>query len=177
MKPRGGVSRANRVKRRKTDETPCFQLRNTDWILGLVLATGTETKVAFRKEAPAGGEAKETHTNALINVDVAFLVVVLIVICIAGATVHAAFQIGYGHGEETLWYLGGADAEFSIGATWVITVFTYFLLSSCFIPIVFYVFRNMILLLSKSFVQSDLQMYDAEGDEPCQVRSRHRHGI
>ena len=45
------------------------QLRNTDWIVGLVLACGTETKVAFKRN-PAEQLVKASHSDGLVNMQI-----------------------------------------------------------------------------------------------------------
>jgi hypothetical protein len=55
------------------------------------------------------------------------------------------------------------------GVNWTIHVCVFFLLASSFIPISYYVTRNIIFIISRFTAVFDLEMYDADQDEPCQV--------
>ena len=76
------------------------QLRTTEWVLGLVLSTGPDTKINFKPPAKAGEqeEVKRGHTDALINRDIIGTVILLVICSIFGATQVAAgtskYQLG-----------------------------------------------------------------------------------
>ena len=71
------------------------QLRNTEWVLGLVLSTGRDTKINFKPNAASGEQeaTKRGHTVTLINRDIIGTVLLLIVCCIFGATQVVALHL------------------------------------------------------------------------------------
>ena len=77
------------------------QLRNTDWVWGLVLATGTDTKITFTGSGDAA-KVKVGHTMQMVNVDILFVCVWLVAICVAGACANAAMRAQYTKGQARL---------------------------------------------------------------------------
>ena len=107
------------------------QLRNTEWVLGLVVACGVDTKINFK----GGGEKAASRSNAwrevvgfLVNdivggnaeaimgttsarwstSDIMGVVVWLVVICVLGGILYVSSTRPYAHG--VLWYLGVSAA-------------------------------------------------------------------
>jgi len=144
------------------------QLRNTEWVLGLVLSTGHDTKVGYRSSKKQTSQ-KSGYSDMLVNRNLVKMIALLLPICLAGATAHAVLRAGLDSDDEP-WYL---PSEARGLGSWFLDVCTYFILSSSLIPISFYVTRNIIFTIVRYFVINDLTMYDEENDEPCRVKTMH----
>ena len=59
------------------------QLRNTDWVLGLVIACGTETKINFSGKAGIE-EQKRGKLMQQVNDDIVGVVLWLLFVCLFG---------------------------------------------------------------------------------------------
>ena len=100
------------------------QLRNTDWVLGLVISCGVETKINFgggRQDAPKVGMLARR-----VNKDIIGVVVWLALVCLLGGTLFILL------GDARTWYLSGGEghsigSEYSFGG-WFKMVFRFFLL-------------------------------------------------
>ena len=150
------------------------QLRNTEWVVGLVLACGTESKINF-KGGKGADKAKSGTTMVMVNQNIIGVVLCLLLVCAISSSLGIAWQGAYDAGEP--WYLdpeaavGGKEALGVSAGKWFQAWGTYFLLLYQFIPVSLYVSMNMIWTISRYFMQKDLEMYDGAQDEPCRVRS------
>ena len=98
------------------------QLRNTDWILGLVLTCGKDTKIEFGREGLAS-EAKVGRTASMINTNLIGVTVLLVAICVLGASLSTYWSSGYAVGSP--WYLAGQPVGAESFGKWVTTVLVY----------------------------------------------------
>ena len=164
------------------------QLRNTDWVLALVTTTGVQTKINYTPGAervglprPLSQRVRDALTDAvagngpkpkmgrlsrMVNKDIMGVVVWLIVMCVVGGLLYVILDDTYAPGA--MWYLD-RDAD---GAFFKFVKMTarYFLICYQFVPISLYVSMMFFQTLCRVFVASEIEMYDASQDEPCQVR-------
>jgi phospholipid-transporting ATPase len=121
------------------------QLRNTSWVLGLVVACGTDSKINFggsKVDAPKIGMLAKR-----VNKDVIGVVACLALVCIVGGSLYIMM------GNTEMWYLAsdGHVPEFSL-AGFVKMTLRFFLLEYQFVPVSLYVSMNMIYITSKFFI-------------------------
>ena len=90
------------------------QLRNTEWVLGLVLSTGIDTKINFCEEASAA--VKPNHTMAMVNTHTSFLVFLLAAICLGGSFANLGFVHGFG---QRGWDESGGVVDGGKGDDWM----------------------------------------------------------
>jgi len=141
------------------------QLRNTDWILGLVLACGPDSKVGFRQGEPMN-PSKPVLSDSVVNLNLLRQALLLVPLCLLGSTVNAIIIGNYDDGQP--WY---RETEARGFGQWFLNSLSYFLLCYSLIPISFYVTRNIIFSFGRYFMSHDLTMYDEEQDEPARVRT------
>ena len=133
------------------------QLRSTDWILGLVMYTGRDTKANYGGEFTT--KMKRANTLRLLNRDLSIIIAILMLVCTAGATANSLL-VDYSAGAERWWYL---PADALDGATeWSRHLGIYFLLEYMFMPTTLFVTMPLIQILTCLFISWDLGMYDAE---------------
>ncbi|KAH9102893.1 hypothetical protein LEN26_015425 [Aphanomyces euteiches] len=149
-------------------------LRNTDWVYGIVLNTGSDTKIM---QSASSAPTKWSDVMITLNKCIGFLCIGLIVLCSVAATVFVTWQNQI---AKEAWYLKGTSATATktvietagqAVSTWFTMCFYYFLLLYQVIPISLYVSLTTVKFLQAMFMAWDLQMYHAESDTPAIVRT------
>ncbi|TYZ60450.1 hypothetical protein PybrP1_009401 [[Pythium] brassicae (nom. inval.)] len=132
-------------------------VRNTDWVHGVVLNTGRDTKIMMSNSAPP---SKMSTMDQSINQYIGALLVVLVVFSAVGATGAVVWRQRSG----APWYLALDETSDSAGAVWVVMLFYYLLLMYQFVPISLCVSMSMVKYLQAQFIQWDQQMYHGATD-------------
>jgi phospholipid-translocating ATPase len=141
------------------------QLRNTEWILGVVVFTGEETKIMINSGITPSKRArisKELNWNVVYNFFIlaAMCLVSGIVLGVTWArddTSHSFFEYGS---------YGGAPATDGVIAFWAAVI-----LFQNLVPISLYITLEIIRTLQALFIYSDIHMYYAPLDYPCTPKS------
>jgi phospholipid-translocating ATPase len=141
------------------------QLRNTEWVLGVVVFTGEETKIMINSGVTPSKRArisKELNWNVIYNFIVLFALclisgIVLGVTWARSDTSHSIFEFGS---------YGGAPATDGVIAFWAGVI-----LFQNLVPISLYITLEIIRTLQALFIYSDVQMYYEKIDYPCTPKS------
>jgi magnesium-transporting ATPase (P-type) len=138
-------------------------LRNTEWVVGMVVSTGPDTKIMMSMGATP---TKMSSIERDVNKQVVWLVLVLTAVCLAGAV------------AETVWLAGDAYTQAAYlmpeslpGYQFVISFFYYFLLMYQFIPVSLYVSMSTVKYLQSYFIEQDREVHHVETDTPALVRN------
>ena len=138
-------------------------LRNTDYVLGVVVNTGHDTKIMMSNTKT---KPKTSNLESKASFEIVKIMCLLATVCLAGA-------IG-----STIWNaLNKANQRWyfrwtiNAGEYFVIQFFYYFLLHATFIPVSLYVSMAVIRSLQSYFMNNDLEMYYAPTDTPALVRT------
>jgi len=150
-------------------------LRNTEWVIGLVVYTGNETKVGCNKQPP---QVKTTKLDQAIDRVTAFVFALqLLLILIWGA-------IGYSHQEEHIraskdhvrdgsepnaWYLDYEHEVSHLSA--IIIPLRFLLLASMMIPISLKVSLDIIKLYAAAMIGWDAKLADPNTGQPAKATS------
>lgn len=144
------------------------QLKNTDWVTGVVIFSGHETKVMMNSKAtPSKRSAIEHQLDKLI----VFLFTLQCSACLVGAIGSPEWL------DFKYWYLDLAnnpkffdpDSKAEVG---LVNFVTLFILYSTFIPISLYVSLEMIKFISVVyFMNKDRNIYDPISDTPALGRT------
>ncbi|CAH0514358.1 unnamed protein product [Peronospora belbahrii] len=142
-------------------------LRNTDWVFGLVLNTGKDTKIM---QSASAAPSKWSDLMLSINRMIVVLCLGLFVACAVAATCYITWQYDI---VRNTWYIQLTEAEKnrSRPVAFVQMMFYYFLLLYQVIPISLYVSMTSVKFLQSRFMSWDLDMYHAETDTPAIVRT------
>ncbi|GLE01036.1 hypothetical protein PINS_up009849 [Pythium insidiosum] len=165
----------NKKKEVITANAVCLRgstLRNTEYIYGLVVNTGPDTKIMMASsDAPIKWSDMETRLNKQIT----YICGLMIVLCLTGAiasTIWNSMNLSK-EPNQAAWYLydPGAPAIKAPAGYFVIQLLYYFLLLNSFIPVSLYVSMTSVKFMQSYFMNNDKEMYHDESDTPCQVRT------
>lgn len=148
-------------------------LRNVQYVYGIIVYTGKETKVRVKQQVRS---MKTASVESVINFNIALLMGCLVVACTVGAVAWAVYTNDEG---VTHWYLAMENVTF---LTFIGKIFTFFLLNASCIPVSLYVSMKMARTAQKFFMEQDCRMYHEEpqvveatggkeGHFPMRVRS------
>jgi phospholipid-translocating ATPase len=138
------------------------QIRNTEWVLGVVMFTGEETRIMINSGITPSKRAKITkdlNWNVIYNFIILFFMVlvsgiVLGVTWAKGDTSHKFFEFG-SYGDNN-------SATDGVIAFWAAVI-----LFQNLVPISLYITLEIIRTLQAFFIYSDVGMYYEELDYPC----------
>lgn len=150
------------------------KLRNTDYVYGVVIFTGRDTKVMQNSVEPPSKRSKiEKRTDNLVY----FLFAVLVLASFITSVFYGfATREDLGHGWMTRWYLRSDKTTLyynpkraAIAAT--LQFFTALILYGYLIPISLYVSIEIMKVLQSLLINKDIHMYDEEGNKPARART------
>lgn len=137
-------------------------LRNTDWICGIAIFTGHETKLMQNASDPPTKRSKvERKMNRLIFILFAVLAA-FCTICAVGNGIWVTDNQG------PAWYLTGADPASKSAP---LAFLAYLILYNIMIPISLYVSMEMVKVFHAFMINADLTMYHEETDTPARART------
>ena len=140
-------------------------LRNTEWVLGVVIFTGTETKIMINSGITP---SKRSRISRELNWNVIYNFIILLFMCIASGIV-----------QGVTWSKGNSSLDFfefgSIGGNpaldGFITFWTAVILFQNLVPISLYITLEIIKSAQAFFIYSDTFMYYDKLDYPCTPKS------
>ncbi|XP_057951462.1 putative phospholipid-transporting ATPase 9 isoform X2 [Malania oleifera] len=150
------------------------KLRNTDYIFGVVIFTGHDTKVIQNSTAPPSKRSKiERRTDKIVY----FLFFVLVFISFIGSIFFGiATREDLENGRMTRWYLRPDETTIyydpkraPIAA--ILHFLTALMLYGYLIPISLYVSIEIVKVLQSTFINQDIHMYYDEADKPARART------
>jgi len=138
-------------------------LRNTDWVIGIVLNTGHDTKIMM---SSTGTPSKASNLEARASMEIRKIILLLTVVCLVGTTGQSIWLSV--NNIEKIKYLHWKP---NYGLEWVVQFFYFFLLHATFIPVSLYVSMSVTRFGQSFFMNNDLEMYYAPTDTPAIVRT------
>ncbi|ELQ36149.1 phospholipid-transporting ATPase 1 [Pyricularia oryzae Y34] len=140
-------------------------LRNTDWVLGVVLFTGHHTKIMMNSGITP---SKRPRIARELNYNVLYNFFILFGMCLLSAIVNG-FAFGTSDNSIALFEYG------SIGPTpamnGFITFWAAIILFQNLVPISLFISLELVRLLQAFFIYSDVDMYYEPIDQPCIPKS------
>ncbi|KAJ0404779.1 hypothetical protein ATCC90586_009393 [Pythium insidiosum] len=139
------------------------QLRNTQWIYGLVINTGPDTKIM---QSAAKAQPKWSSINETVNKMIIWLLIFLCALCALAASTKVVWL--HTNKVDTrdllLW-------EPNLVSEWFVGFGSYFLLMYQMIPVSLYVTISMVMFVQAIFMTWDIDMYYEDLDVRMIVRS------
>ncbi|KAF9524901.1 phospholipid-transporting ATPase 1 [Crepidotus variabilis] len=137
-------------------------VRNTAWIIGLVVFTGADTKIMLNGgETPSKRSKIERETN--FNVIVNF--VILSIMCIVAAIFSGLEDSKTG--TSASFFEEGSDPTTSYIVNAVITFVSCLIAFQNMVPISLYISIEIVKTIQAYFISQDIDMYYAPYDTPC----------
>ena len=136
-------------------------LKNTEFIYGIAVYTGTDSKIVMNSKKPA---AKSSKIQKSMNWILLSVFIFQIFICFFLAS----------FGQE--WLIDHEDSSYidlpsASGGSYISRVLTYWVGYSHLIPISLYVALELVRLFLANFIRSDLSMYDSSMDRAANCRA------
>ncbi|ESK92514.1 phospholipid-translocating p-type atpase domain-containing protein [Moniliophthora roreri MCA 2997] len=137
-------------------------LRNTEWVIGLVVFTGSDTKIMLN-----GGDTpskrskieKETNFNVIVNFGV------LLVMCLIAA-INNGIEEGK-TGTSAKLFEAGSTPTSSVIANAIITFVSCLIAFQNIVPISLYISIEIVKTIQAYFISQDIDMYYEPYDTPC----------
>eukprot|EP00010_Vexillifera_abyssalis_P003085 CAMPEP_0201558862 /NCGR_PEP_ID=MMETSP0173_2-20130828/70485_1 /ASSEMBLY_ACC=CAM_ASM_000268 /TAXON_ID=218659 /ORGANISM="Vexillifera sp., Strain DIVA3 564/2" /LENGTH=1160 /DNA_ID=CAMNT_0047972505 /DNA_START=12 /DNA_END=3490 /DNA_ORIENTATION=- len=138
-------------------------LKNTQWVYGLVLYTGPQTKYMLNVTDPP---FKVSNIERYLNLIIWVMLGVLFSLSFLSACAAAIWEAYIG---EDMWYQDAVDEN----AAWTIgkRFFTFLVLYNNLIPISLYVSLEMVKVMQARFIEADRTMYHFESEFRMQCRT------
>ncbi|KAJ8082391.1 phospholipid transporting ATPase [Marasmius tenuissimus] len=137
-------------------------LRNTEWVIGLVVFTGADTKIMLN-----GGETpskrskieKETNFNVIVNF------VLLTLMCLIAAINNGIQDAVLGNSSQ--FFEQGVDPTSNRILNAIITFVSCLIAFQNIVPISLYISIEIVKTIQAYFISQDIDMYYAPLDAPC----------
>ncbi|XP_071990429.1 phospholipid-transporting ATPase IB isoform X3 [Engystomops pustulosus] len=138
------------------------QIRNTQWVVGIVVYTGHDTKLMQNStKAPL----KRSNVEKVTNVQILVLFCILLVMALVSSVGALLWNRNY---EESNWYLTASEA---ISSNFGYNLLTFIILYNNLIPISLLVTLEVVKFTQALFINWDRDMYYAETDTPAMART------
>ncbi|XP_067039741.1 phospholipid-transporting ATPase VD-like [Acropora muricata] len=146
-------------------------IRNTDWVEGMVVYAGHDSKALMNNSGP---RYKRSKVERDLNADVIACVIILFILCIIGG-VGCGFWTSYNDFFNRHFTPGSNSSGKPLVRRPLMEGFirfwTFIIILQVLIPISLYVSMEVVKLLQVYFISNDLQLYHAETDNPVLCRA------
>ncbi|CAJ1392125.1 unnamed protein product [Effrenium voratum] len=140
-------------------------LKNTSWIIGLVVYTGQDSRMVRNSRAP---KAKYANIEKVINRSMLVVVGAQCLISLISDILYVCTRERF----YNLWYLfPGGQSQSILLPEWIGYWLTFFVLYSNLMPISLYFTMEVCNAAQAYFIKSDLQMYDEVQDTAANART------
>ena len=150
------------------------KLKNTDFIYGVVIFTGHDTKVMQNSTAPP---SKRSKIERRMDKIVYFLFSILVLMSFIGPVFFGiSTREDLENGTMTRWYLRPDDTTIYYDpnrapVAAILNFLTFILLYSFLIPIPLYITLEIVKVIQCTFINQDLHMYYEEANKPKKTRT------
>ena len=137
-------------------------LKNTHFVLGMVVYVGSQTKIMMNQRSTP---FKRSHFELILNKIVIFQLLIQTGLCLFLAISSVSFENSHKYSPFS------QDSETS---SWVIgstTYFSFFILLNSLIPISMIVSLELVKFIQTFYLEMDLKMYSEEQDRPAKVQA------
>ncbi|CAG8475237.1 6966_t:CDS:2 [Acaulospora morrowiae] len=137
-------------------------VRNTEWVIGLVMFTGADTKIMLNAgDTPSKRSRIEIETNFHVTMNF----IILFLLCFGSAIAGAIFYIQPDSSADVFEYSGNdAGGAFENG---FLVFWTSLILFQNIVPISLYITIEMVKTVQAYFIYSDIDIYYPKLDYPC----------
>ena len=139
-------------------------IKNTEWIVGVVFATGLDTKQVLNSGSTP---SKQSETEKLMNFHIGLNLVFMTFLCLACA-------IGYGIWTSqfrSILFMYGVSEELNPVFQAFINFWAGLILFQNLVPISLYISIEFVKTFQAYFIGQDLELYYEENDTPCNPKT------
>lgn len=140
-------------------------LRNTDWILGVVVFTGFDTKIMMNAGITP---SKRSRIARELNWNVVYNFGLLVVMCLVSAIIEGVI---FGQGDNSIAFFEYGSIGNTPGLDGFITFWAALILFQNLVPISLYISLEIVKTCQAFFIYSDTEMYYEKIDYPCTPKS------
>lgn len=140
-------------------------LRNTEWILGVVVFTGQETKIMLNAGMTP---SKRSRIARELNWDVIYNFAILFFMCLVSGIING---VTWSQGNNSLDYFEFGSIGNNPSMNGFITFWASIILFQNLVPISLYISLEIIRTIQAFFIYSDTFMYYEKVDYPCTPKS------
>jgi magnesium-transporting ATPase (P-type) len=146
-------------------------LRNCDYVWGLVVYTGNDTKIQRSNLEGEKPKTKVSYIMRTVNKYLMYMLLLQSVLCLVGGILAGIFRDGF---TEPMWFLGwevpGASAPDG-PRSGIFAFFSWFILLSQMVPISLIVSGELVKFVQSLFIEQDIQLYYAKLNKPTKCNS------
>lgn len=139
-------------------------LRNNDWIIGVVLNTGHDTKIMMT--SLANSRMKYSNLEVQCSKQIRSVILMLVTMGIVGSFGQLIWN-SVNKADEIPYLLLTEDP----GVNWIVSFFYFLLLHASIIPVSLYISISVTRFCQSYFMNTDLEMYYDKTDTPAMVRT------
>lgn len=145
-------------------------IRNTDYVEGIVLYAGHETKAMLNNNGP---RYKRSKLERRMNTDVIWCVVLLIIMCLIGAVGNGVWAAYQSRINQTVLFIPPTEENetLSPALSGFYMFWTMVILLQVLIPISLYVSIEIVKVGQVFFINNDIEMYDEDSDKNLECRA------
>ncbi|CAG7722204.1 unnamed protein product [Allacma fusca] len=143
-------------------------LKNTDFVEGIVVYAGRETKAMLNNGGP---RHKRTGLERMMNTEVVWCVVILTVLCVVGATGYVLWLNSF---SEDVPFLPTLSETIKASANFIdacLSCLTFIIILQVMIPLSLYVTIELTKLMQIYHIQNDIELYDPETQKRIECRA------
>ncbi|KAI9887929.1 MAG: hypothetical protein M1823_000318 [Watsoniomyces obsoletus] len=140
-------------------------LRNTEWILGVVVFTGPETKIMINSGITP---SKRSRIARELNWNVIYNFIILFIMCLLSGIIQG---VTWAQGNNSLNFFEFGSVAGSPPLDGFVTFWSAVILFQNLVPISLYITLEIIRTLQVFFIYSDVYMYYDKIDYPCTPKS------
>ena len=140
-------------------------LRNTEWVLGVVVFTGSDTKIMLNSGITP---SKRSRIARELNWNVVYNFIILLFMCLVSGLIEGIIW-GQGNNSLDFFEFGSIGGKPSLDG--FITFWAAVILFQNLVPISLYISLEIMRTAQAFFIYSDLDMYYEKLDYPCTPKS------
>ena len=146
-------------------------LRNCDYIYGLVVYTGNDTKIQRSNLEGEKPKTKVSYIMRKVNKYLAYMLILQTILCVVGGILGGLFREGLTKNMWFLLFVSPQDRAPGGPLTGVYAFFSWFILLSQMVPISLIVSSEMVKFIQSIFIEKDLQLYYEKLNKPTKCNS------
>lgn len=143
-------------------------LRNTEWVIGISVYTGKDTKL---RQNMMDRKYKESRIEKIANKYIMLIIILQFFLCLCAAIASGMWVSENVHEHCYIRYDPSYEIYDQGGIQGVLSYFTYFLLLNTMLPISLIISLELLKLGQGYFMMMDLMMYSEKRDRCCKVSS------